>query len=442
MTMIIDFADSFNMLPKGSRVLCAVSGGADSMCLLHFITKLAAERGLSVAAAHFNHKLRGAESDADEAFVLDYCKKTGIECLWGEGDVAGYARENGLGIEEAARELRYAFLERSAGEIGADRVATAHNADDNAETLLLNLTRGSGLRGLGGIPPVRGVFIRPLLRTSRREIEEYLSENGIPHVEDSTNSSDDYARNRLRRSVTPLLAELNPAFLQNVAHATEFMREDEEFISSLARDFIDKNMENKALPTAKLRELPKPVSARVFREAIGREVSAAHIGALRSLCESKNPSAELFLPGGSVHREYDRLVFSPPSREKIPRTELVPGEKVRLPGSGHEISCDILEGCEQVNNSFNIFFFSYSLVCGRMFARCRLEGEKVRLLGRNCTQSLKKLFSDAKIPKGERDLIPVLEDDLGIIGVYGFGISDRFSSRVSGRAIRVEINKK
>ena len=197
------FADKYNMLPQGSTVLCALSGGADSMALLSVLEALAKPRSLTLHAAHFNHQLRGEESQRDEDFVVQWCQKRGIPLVVGRGDVAQEAQEQGKGVEETARAMRYGFLTATAQELGADKIATAHNADDNAETLLLHLARGTGLDGLTGIPPVRGILIRPLLATPRIDIAVYLAQEEIPHVEDSSNQDTVYARNRLRQEVMP-----------------------------------------------------------------------------------------------------------------------------------------------------------------------------------------------------------------------------------------------
>ncbi|MEI3160450.1 MAG: tRNA lysidine(34) synthetase TilS [Oscillospiraceae bacterium] len=178
---------TIDAIAPGARVLCAVSGGVDSMYLLYRMAELGAQRGFAVGCAHFNHGLRGAESDRDEAFVRAQCEKLGVPFYAGRGDVASV---RGMGTEAAARELRYAFLTRCADEHGYDWIATAHTADDNAETLLLNLARGCGLRGLTGIPPQRGKLLRPMLDTTRAQAEAYLTARAIPHVEDSTNAAD------------------------------------------------------------------------------------------------------------------------------------------------------------------------------------------------------------------------------------------------------------
>lgn len=278
MTMTID------AIAPGAHVLCAVSGGVDSMYLLYRMAELAAQRGFVVGCAHFNHGLRGAESDRDEAFVRVQCKKLGVPFYAGRGDVASV---RGLGTEAAARELRYAFLTQCAAEHGYDWIATAHTADDNAETLLLNLARGCGLRGLTGIPPQRGKYLRPMLDTTRAQAEAYLTAHAIPHVEDSTNASDAYARNRVRHHAVPALESVNVAFVQHASDTAAFLREDERFLSGLAADFLDGQTPAEGIPTAELLALPRPVRVRVLQQAAGRELSRRHLLALERLCSGE-----------------------------------------------------------------------------------------------------------------------------------------------------------
>ncbi|NLH01436.1 MAG: tRNA lysidine(34) synthetase TilS, partial [Clostridiales bacterium] len=247
MKMNIDFCKKYDMLPEGSKVLCAVSGGKDSMYLLENLREMSALYGFEIFCAHFNHRIRGEESDRDQKFVEKWGSEHGIPCFIGAADVLTFAEEEKIGVEEAARILRYEFLERTADEIGADRIATAHTADDNAETILFNLARGSGLKGMCGIPPVRGRIVRPILTVTSEEILQYLEENGIPHVEDSTNSQDGYTRNRIRHRVVPELRSINQGFDENVIRCTESIREDEEFLRSLAQEFVDKNFGGKSL---------------------------------------------------------------------------------------------------------------------------------------------------------------------------------------------------
>ena len=201
------------------------------MAMLHALTAVSSQRGFSVAVAHYNHKLRDAESDADEAFVRDYCARHGIAFHAGSGNVKAHAAEHGVGIEEAARNLRYAFFSSVAEASGALKIATAHTADDNAETIVMNLVRGTGQVGLSGIPPCRGMIIRPILRVSRDEVMRYIEAFGIPTVEDSTNSLDIFTRNKIRLSVMPVLKEINPRFNEAVIATSAISRADEAYLS-------------------------------------------------------------------------------------------------------------------------------------------------------------------------------------------------------------------
>ena len=210
------------MTAPGDTVICAVSGGADSVCMLHVLLSLRTALGITVEAVHFNHHLRGAESDRDEAFVRALCAKLDVALHIGNGDVRARATKRHESVEEAARALRYAFFASLPGLI-----ATAHTQDDNLETVLLNLTRGTGLAGLCGIPPKRKSFIRPMLAVSRTEIEAYLEQNGLSHVTDSTNFLPDARRNRLRQSVIPLLKAENPSLCETAFRMCRLLEADE-----------------------------------------------------------------------------------------------------------------------------------------------------------------------------------------------------------------------
>lgn len=278
------------------------------MCLLQWMVSLKAERNLSIYAAHFEHGLRGAESLRDAAFVKKYCDSIGVFCAVGNGDVQRYAMENGIGLEEAARILRYRFLEETANCLGCTRIATAHNADDNAETILMNLCRGAGLRGLTGIPPVRDNLIRPLLRTERREISAFLSDNAIPYIEDSSNSGDDYTRNRIRHHVIPALKDNYPALLAALGRTSELLREDENCLCAMAEEFIEKNYNGESVPSAGLAGLDTAVGARVVRLLCGTDVSMERTKALLRFASGTEPGV-LELPGRKIIRKHGRLYF-------------------------------------------------------------------------------------------------------------------------------------
>ena len=439
MKTIIDFISKHQMLPSKTKVLCAVSGGADSMCLLHFLSSNAGSLGITVAAAHFNHRLRGAEADRDQAFVEAWCAERGIMCETGSADVAAYAEQSGMSTEEAARHLRYEFLEKCADKLGCTAIATAHNSDDNAETILLNLTRGAGAKGLGGIPPMRGRLIRPLLATSRAQIEAYLAENGVAHILDSTNDTDDYTRNVIRHRVMPVLCGINPAFSASAMRTAELLREDEEFLDKLAANFISEHLENGSLPIAELNALPKPVASRALRRLCGRSLTAGHTKAVLDIMQSKT-LAHADIHGMRVTADRGRLYFG----QKpiiLPDTQLPIGEKTVIGDGKFTVECAVLPKNSKVFKSLNTFFFNFDAVCGTIVFTSRKDGDKVRLNGRKCTKSLKDLFSEAKMTQLERSSTPVLRDEKGIIAVYGFGAAERCSAKPGDTVLRVTINK-
>ena len=292
-------------IPAGSRVLCAVSGGADSMCLLHW---LHTQPDLELTAAHFEHGIRGEESLRDAAFVEAFCQRLGILCVTEHADVPTYAREMGLGLEEAARELRYAFLERTADRLNCDYILTAHNADDNAETVLLNLCRGAGPAGLAGIPPERGRILRPLLGCTRAEIEAYLRENGVPHVEDSSNDSTDYSRNRIRHQVMPVLRDLNPRFSEAALRSSRLLRQDGDCLDRLASAFLREQGTENGLLLPALLELHPALASRVLRAFCGRNLEQTHVDAALRFCAGEG-LGYLDLPGLRLRREQDRRPF-------------------------------------------------------------------------------------------------------------------------------------
>ena len=234
MKKVLDFVQRFDLLPRYELLLAAASGGMDSMCLLDFLY----ENGYRVCAAHYNHQLRGQEADMDEDLVRAWCAARRIPLCVGTGDVAAYAGENGLTIEEAARKLRYDFLNSVAGQTGAARIVTAHHANDNAETVLFHLARGTGMAGLAGIAPKNGRLVRPFLCLTREELAAYAKEHHVPYRTDATNADTALTRNFIRAEVLPRLCHVNAQAVEHISETALRLRQEDEYLDTLAAAYL------------------------------------------------------------------------------------------------------------------------------------------------------------------------------------------------------------
>ena len=253
-----------NMLSEGDEVVTALSGGADSVSLLHSLCRLSSELGITVSACHVNHGLRGEEADSDMRFCQSLCEALGVKLHLLQTDVREFQQRH-ESIEETARRVRYEFFARvSEGK----KLATAHNENDSAETVLLNMLRGTGLKGLCGIPPVRGNIIRPLIYCSREEVERYCSDNGLAFVTDKTNLCDDYTRNKVRHNVLPELLKINGSFLDTSARMQRNLREDSDFLESLAEKALAEAKLEGGYSAEKLSQQPKPIRSRAIRRIL------------------------------------------------------------------------------------------------------------------------------------------------------------------------------
>jgi len=420
----------------GKRVLCAVSGGADSMCLLQLLK----DAGIEVIAAHYEHGIRGEESERDLNFVRSWCEGSDIPFVFARGDVPSYAREQGIGIEEAARKLRYEFLLDKYLELGCDLIATAHNANDNAETILFNLSRGSGALGLAGIPPRRGAIIRPLLNVTRAEIEAYLEEHAIPHVEDSTNQSDDYTRNLIRHRIMPLMEELNPRFTEAAGRTAELMRRDEDALRQLTDKFSGENMEeDECVSIDALLSAPVAVSSRYLRSWMPG-LSMEHVDMILDFCRAPG-YGELDVPKRRLCRDGGKLYFYVPKYIPIPDRALEPGKFVWLPERGMWIETEIVKYNGEVNDLFKTSFIKYEIMGSDIIIGARRPGDSMRPAGRGCSKSLKALFTEQDIPSLRRDCIPVIRDEKGILMVHGIAMDERALPRPGDTALKINFSK-
>lgn len=438
--MNLEMISKYDMLPKGSRVLCAVSGGADSMCMLHLLHSRRAELGIEVFAAHYEHGLRGEESLRDAEFVRAWCAARDIPCAVEHGDVRAYGAEKGMGVEQAARELRYAFLNSVADRFGCERIATAHNADDNAETLIFNLCRGTGGAGLRGIPPVRGRIIRPLLGCTRAEIDQYLEENGVEHVEDSSNLTDDYSRNIIRHRVMPVLRDINPAVSEAAGRTAELIRQDEDCLSQMAEDFISRNFDGQSIPQREFAALHGAVASRVVRKLCGGSLSLVCVEAALKLREGSGFAAA-DVPGRRIRREQGRIYFCDEAPVCILPRGILPGQSVDMPELGLRLHARLDRQTTEINDLFKTCGFKYDNICGSIICTGRKAGDKLRVFGRNCTKSLKSLFNEAGMTQRMRDTTLVFRDDAGILAVQGLALAERAAAKPGDMILRIDIEK-
>lgn len=394
------FIRTHQQIQPGDHVICAVSGGADSVALLFGLYLLREKLQFTLSAAHFNHQLRAEESDRDEAFVRTVCDRYDIPLAVGTAPVTPGKK----GLEAAARDARYSFFATLSGKI-----ATAHTAGDNAETVLMHLVRGTGLSGLGGIAPVSGNLIRPMLGITRQEVLDFLQEYCLQFVTDSSNNTDAFLRNRLRHHVMPLLEQENPRLAENLSAMALQLRQDEAYLRQAAS-------EQTTLEVDALRQMAPALRVRILeaflKENGVREPEYRHIAMAESLIASQKPSARAEFPGGViVERCYGTLRIMPQC-QMSPLRLTCPGEVVLLQ-LGLKIIC---RPAEQIINTEDTFTLAVS---GPVWLRSRLSGDEMRLPGG--TKSLKKLFIDRKIPASQRQTVPVLADEAGVLAVYGIG---------------------
>ena len=406
------FIKQQNMIQPGDHILCAVSGGADSVALVFALYLLKEKLQIQLSAAHFNHGLRSEESDRDEAFVRRLCDRFDIP-LYVKKD---YVVPGDKGLEAAAREARYRFLRTLPGKL-----ATAHTANDNAETVLMHLVRGTGLSGLCGITPVGDNLIRPMLTVTRAEVEAFLQEYCLEHVTDSSNATDQFLRNRLRHHVLPLLEGENPRLAENLSAMALLLRQDATALEQLAQ-------EQYTLQVSALRSMQPALRSRILERFLKEhglpEPERTHFNLVQSVVFSANPSARVCLPCGiTVARCYDTLQVLQPQETWQPLPVAVPGI-TSIPHLGLRLVCD------EEGPGYRL------LPQGNVVLRPRQSGDTIHLPGGSKT--LKKLFIDRKIPAALRGNVPVLADEAGVLAVYGIGVDQKRQCGEGGWYVRFE----
>ncbi len=446
-----------DMFHRGERVLAAVSGGPDSMAMLHVLIALIPRFSFSLGIAHLNHSLRGEDSDNDAAFVASRAERLGLQVYLAKENVKAYQKENRLSLEDAARQVRYNYLFNTAREHGYTKIALGHTRNDNAELVLMNLIRGSGKTGLAGIPPVRGqMIIRPILGVSRAEVIEFLDNNGLAYVSDRSNEDINFLRNRVRHELIPLLnKEYSPNIINTLDRTAAILREDDIWSEDTVRPLFEKMIINKSenkitLSVQDLKAVHPATGRRIVRMGIRsvkgdlRRITFSHVDSVISLMENKSPSGRLDLPdriragirGEALYFEKKDmpLRLSPDDEDwespVFEYTVLPSGftdETLFIKETGYtmrflkagDMSLDDIRGGGNDVAFIDMDRISFPLV----IRNCR-SGDRFTPLGMSGSQKVSRFFINKRIPKAQRVHCPVLISGDQIIWVAGYRIAE------------------
>lgn len=427
-------------MPKNS-VLIGLSGGADSVALLHIMCALSVKYGFQVSAAHVNHGLRGDDAVNDEEFSAELCERLGVKCYVLRADVRERAKTNGVSEELAGREIRYDFFTKIMAEQGIEYTATAHHKNDNAETLVMNFMRGSGIGGLSGIPCIRGRFIRPLLGVTRNEIEEYCVENGLGYVTDKTNFENNYTRNKIRNILIPLIQrEFNPNFTETVTANAEIIRSDEEYLNDVAKREYDNVVDGDGADIEKLNNLHYAIASRIIRKMIENvcgiaDISSAAVSGVGEICKKNKTGLYASVTSGVTARtEYGKLIIERDTGECEDFSYTINiGERVFIPQLGYTVSVEYADKRE--NDGGRYFSVPYGV--GHIIVRNRRNGDVFNPSGMSGMKKVKDYMINEKIPRSKRSRVGIVEIDGKIAWLVGYRSDGRFDFHGNGIKICV-----
>jgi len=465
---VFDTIRTYRLIDEGESVLAGVSGGPDSVCLLHVLHSLADTLHIKLYAIHINHMLRGDEAKADEDYAADLCRELGIPFSVSYADVASIAKKQGMSVEEAGREARYREFGRYSGLIGASRIAVAHNRNDQAETVMMHIIRGTGTAGLVGMDHIRGNIIRPLLDIARSEIERYCTEAGLHPRTDSSNLREDYTRNRIRLGLIPYINEqFGVNMTDSLCRLSENAAEDNRYLDACACKAFEKAADVKEtgkveldqmgmleLDLGKLRDMDPAIRNRVMKLAIvhisgsSNGIGSVHYRMLSDLISggctgscAELPNGiravlsygllRLFIEGSGTGQEkpvpsFSRLI-------DIPGTTFIPGLDAEI--SAEVVFADNIDKCETLGYNPLVQYFDYAGLNKGIDIRNRQNGDIFKPYRSNGTRKLKEFFIDIKIPREKRDSIPLVCADNEVVWIVGYKISDKFKVTENTKSI-------
>ena len=440
--------NEYGMIGKGDKVLVALSGGADSVCLTHILTGLAKEMSFSVSAAHLNHGIRGDEAGRDESFSAEFCRKLDIPFYRKLVNAVEIAETERITVEEAGRKERYKFFDEICQEYGQKYIATAHNKNDAAETVLMRIIRGTGIDGLSGIKYVRedGV-IRPLLKVSREEIEAYCRENNLEYCTDSTNLDTNYTRNKVRNELLPYLKEnFNPNIVESLVNLSETARDDSEFINSYAKRLFKRlgspmpNRKPVVLHIESISMVDKAIEARLIiaaaKEAMGEDFSLEkkHIRDILALKHKDTGASLNFSKGLTVRVMYGWLEFRNENLMEMKNTmgvgvdyitEIEPGNGYKIEGRDGTVYVKRVLLSEYKKTPGDVLI-DEEKIDGTVFLRNRRKGDKMVVYSDGRSKKIKSIFIDMKIPRDKRDDIPLICQNDEVIAIVGGRVSEKY----------------
>jgi len=446
--------EKYSMLSGGETVLVGLSGGPDSVCLLSVLNALKEELNLKLHAAYVDHGLRPDETPHEIEFCRKLCQEMSLPFIARTIDVRTYAKEKGMNMQEAARELRYRVFDELFHEIKADRIALGHTADDQMETFFMRFFRGSGPGGLSGIPPVRAKIIRPLIEVERQDIEEFLKVQDVHYVIDSSNLKEDYFRNRLRLSLIQEFKKINPRMAQTISRTMDILREEERYFDIVVTKALMKLISRKTdlrieLFLTPMESMDKVVLRRVLRRAIGetkglRGMEFVHIESIMGMIKEGKPGDRLSLPKGlRVIRNYATLVITSELPQRMDTVTLsVPGQAV-MEDVKAVLNASLEERVEAYGDGKTVAVFDADKTGTTLTVRPREKGDFFCPIGFGKRKKLQDFFVDEKVPRDERDSIPLILSGNDIVWIAGFRGDERFRvTEETKRFLKLEFKRK
>lgn len=440
---VYSYIKSNAMISPADRIVIGLSGGADSVCLLYSLYMLRTRLGLeenSLVAVHINHMIRGTEADRDESFAADLCDKLGITFVVYRKDIVAYAGEHKLSVEEAGRSYRYECFEEAVRQYSCNKIAVAHNKNDLAETVIFNMIRGSGLKGISGMLPVRGNVIRPLLGVSRAMIESYLSDEGQDYIIDSTNLSLDYDRNKIRHKILPAMEEVNPRAMDHICSMAKEAGNSYDYIHSDAMERYSGNLLDEddfrevSIDVDQLIKQSPVLQEHQIYEAVAevagvkKDIGRKHILSVVNLLY-QDTGRQVELPYGIIARKnYEKLIISNKKHEKTEYNLEITSEGVyKIPGWGNlNISITNVDKDLEVSKKIYTKMADYDKIKGKLFLRPPMDGDYIVIDSMGRTKKLSRVFIDNKIDRERRTHWPVVACGSEVLWVVGLRYSEAF----------------